>query len=805
MKEIVKEIEEQRHQVEEKQVELENFNEQVTDRDLAPDSVRAKGISKQKKKAQIEQELQEERQKLEQKEAQKEELETPGTSDVKLIFVGNSDVGKTQLSRYLENNTLEKERASTHGIRLNRWLPQAKVSPAFETLKDKVAVNIWDFGGQEYYHGTFRLFLSNFAVYVLLWEDKTNVNQIINTPISNKEKEALQHYHYRYWLDNIRHYAPNSSIIIVQNKIDIDEIREINTQLIEDYKISGTHYISLHQAAQKNNDAFKWRFDLFSENLAKAILRVSRDQTNVRRSSSWIKIRDAVVEANPSKKKNPDNPFSPFMKTGKQIKIDDFKKVCKIIEPDLSESELSTIPKWLHNSGAIIYFYKNNTLNKRVYLNPGWVTEGIYATLNETVRKKIGEFTIEDIPTSKRGSISKTTVIELMKEMEIIFEKEIEKEGKIIKSYVAPQYLPETHPIEDLYDIAASGLQRKAYYIKLPLYFFRKVLQRMIFYYGMSSNVQNVQASYYWKKGILFEKNEIKIMFKGYTVKEDQNSGFFMIGAEPKDNYQSIQREVFHIIVEILRDANLTEIARRSLESKEEQMHANGIHELHEDWTRDYELPTIETPGWLKNMEVSVDGETFVNYLNLCTANRKGHLFVSPKPGQQVRIHDYELLLDHKAKRPLKVFFSYSHKDTEIMNKLAVHLAPLKRLDKIEVWSDQAIQAGDEWDAAIKNNLRDSDIILLLISADFVASSYIWKEEIPLALKLQSDPAERVSRVVPIYLRPFDFSGLSFSKQEIIPKQEDTEKLLAISQWDNMDEAFTQVAKDIREVIDSLL
>ena len=74
-------------------------------------------------------------------------------------------------------------------------------------------------------------------------------------------------------------------------------------------------------------------------------------------------------------------------------------------------------------------------------------------------------------------------------------------------------------------------------------------------------------------------------------------------------------------------------------------------------------------------------------------------------PTKRLRIHDFELLLDDQPQRPLKVFFSYSHKDTEIMNQLAVHLAPLKRLEKIETWSDKAIQAGDEWDEAIINNL----------------------------------------------------------------------------------------------------
>jgi internalin A len=126
-------------------------------------------------------------------------------------------------------------------------------------------------------------------------------------------------------------------------------------------------------------------------------------------------------------------------------------------------------------------------------------------------------------------------------------------------------------------------------------------------------------------------------------------------------------------------------------------------------------------------------------------------------------------------------------------------MAPLRRLEKIEVWTDKAIQAGEEWDVEIENNLRDSNIILLLVSADFVASSYIWEKEIPMALQLEKESG---AKVVPIYLRPFDFSGLNFSKNQMIPK-DSGQNLRAISQWENMDEAYMEVARKIREVIES--
>ncbi len=78
-------------------------------------------------------------------------------------------------------------------------------------------------------------------------------------------------------------------------------------------------------------------------------------------------------------------------------------------------------------------------------------------------------------------------------------------------------------------------------------------------------------------------------------------------------------------------------------------------------------------------------------------------------------------------------------------------------------------------------------------------SSYIWEKETPIALQLEKESSVKVA---PIYLRPFDFSNLEFSKNQMIPKDSGG-KLRAISQWENTDEAFMDTAKRIREVIDS--
>ena len=79
---------------------------------------------------------------------------------------------------------------------------------------------------------------------------------------------------------------------------------------------------------------------------------------------------------------------------------------------------------------------------------------------------------------------------------------------------------------------------------------------------------------------------------------------------------------------------------------------------------------------------------------------------------------------------PLKLFISYSHQDEKYKDQLTTHVTSLKRRGIVKEWHDRKLVAGEEWDKIIKQELLDSDIILLLISSDFLASNYCYDIEI---------------------------------------------------------------------------
>jgi hypothetical protein len=139
------------------------------------------------------------------------------------------------------------------------------------------------------------------------------------------------------------------------------------------------------------------------------------------------------------------------------------------------------------------------------------------------------------------------------------------------------------------------------------------------------------------------------------------------------------------------------------------------------------------------------------------------------------------------------VFFSYSHKDEALRDTLETHLAMLKRQGVIDTWHDRRIVAGEEIDNSIDEHLANADVVLLLISSDFLASDYCYMREAALALRRHT---EGKSRVIPVILRPCDWKHPPLDRLLAVPTDGK-----AITMWPNIDEAFLDVTKSIRNAV----
>jgi hypothetical protein len=145
------------------------------------------------------------------------------------------------------------------------------------------------------------------------------------------------------------------------------------------------------------------------------------------------------------------------------------------------------------------------------------------------------------------------------------------------------------------------------------------------------------------------------------------------------------------------------------------------------------------------------------------------------------------------GKRAARIFISYSHADESYKKKLEQHLALLKRLGIVETWSDRDLKPGQEWNDQIRSNLNGADIVLILVSASFLASDYAYEEEMLAALK-QTGKA-----VVPIILSPVVWKLAPFARFQALP-----EDARPVSTWQNQDEAWAQIAGSLRRLVQAM-
>lgn len=148
-------------------------------------------------------------------------------------------------------------------------------------------------------------------------------------------------------------------------------------------------------------------------------------------------------------------------------------------------------------------------------------------------------------------------------------------------------------------------------------------------------------------------------------------------------------------------------------------------------------------------------------------------------------------------KNKVNIFYCYAHEDEDIRKALDTHLSTLRRIGLIKSWHDGDILSGTEWEETIATQLNAADIILLLVSSDFIGSDYCYEKEMMKALERH---AIHRARVIPILLRPVDWEGTPFSKLQMLPTG-----TKAITLWSNRDEALNDVARGIREAIDDFL
>ena len=375
-------------------------------------------------------------------------------NEAKLILVGRGEVGKTSLVNRLVHKEFNKRQRKTDGIKITEWDLELK-------KKDKVRLNVWDFGGQDIMHGTHQFFLTERSLYLLVLDGRGGL----------EDNDA------EYWLKLISSFGGNSPVVVVLNKIN-------------------AHPFDLNRNALKEKYPFIKEFvktDCEDKTgiaqLLKTIKRETNSLENLRTPfpAVWFKIKEEISKIDEN-----------------YLSFEQFKEFCKKHgEPEDNAHEL--LAGYLHQLGIALNYKDDPRLSDKHVLNPHWLTNGIYKILNsKLLDEQKGEITADDLPKilDKKNYPANMHcfLLDLLKRFELCFNF---PDGQ--NHFLIPELLDKQEPKEAKSFIAEECLNFQYHYIILPSGLLPRFIVRT---YTLSQGLKR------WRSGVILQLDGCKALVK---------------------------------------------------------------------------------------------------------------------------------------------------------------------------------------------------------------------------------------------------------------------------------------------------
>ncbi|NEQ52141.1 MAG: GTP-binding protein, partial [Leptolyngbya sp. SIO3F4] len=456
--------------------------------------------------------------------------------------------------------------------------------------------------------------------------------------------------------------------------------------------------------------------------------------------ASWFEIKNRLAEMSEN-----------------YISFEEYRKICRE-HGEHEQNAQDSLAIHLHSLGIALNYKDDTRLRDTHILNPHWVTNGIYTLLNahELTTTK-GELELacmaRNLDLNKYPPERHGFILELMRKFELCFQFE-EKDS----CYLIPDLLDKQQPPEASDFIPAECLNFRYEYSILP----EGLLPRFI----VRSHVLSLHQPR-WRTGVILH-------FEGNRA---------LVKADPQEKCVTI-----NIDGPLLSRRRLLTVIRSDFDR---------IHSSFKSKPKEL----VPVPGH-PNVNVS--------YKELLIREKKGKTSFDELDAEdliELNVRDLlngvdiegsrqQSLKMDRLNRPLSLFYSYSHKDEALRDQLDTHLKILQRQQLIQPWHDRRIVAGENYTQQIDDHLSRADIILLLISADFIASDYCYNIELEKAMARHYTGD---TKVIPIILRSTDWKNTPFKELQAFPTN-----AKPITLWSDRDEAWLNVETSIKQAIEDI-
>ncbi|MEE1899989.1 leucine-rich repeat domain-containing protein [Flavobacterium rakeshii] len=693
----------------------------------------------------------------------------------KVLLLGNHATGKSTLLNYLLNDGKEiiKSECSTHIIQIQK-------KPTILKDNQLPSAIYFDFGGQDYYHGLYKAFLTNDTLNLLLWNYKSNQNGLRE----DSNNLFTRDFTNEYWLYQLKHSfdkkrveGDTEPIILIQTSADLKESsRKAYYDKDEIFSIINEFYISLDIETLKKNRTLKGSLEFLNIQINDE---VDKKQKAIQRPAWFGDFLRFILNST-------DKNCTSITEIRKEYK--------RTIEENETESEIIEFLKedldQLHKKGIILYY--KDELSEVAWLNPMNTVQYIHDNILSQKLLKESNGVVNE----KEFNCDKNILNLLMLQKVIFFDKSE-------NNYIIPNFLPLSDSLSNKYDIITFGLNKPQLTLSFEKFLPFGIVNQLIIEFG-----QNPDIKHFWRDQIIFTlNNEVRILIKlNFSQLKIETYYGFLNNNEKRQNL--IKKYIFNCLIAIYWDINI--ISFDKYLKLNDVISNNHINDLSEDYFlnikkikfknldsslekyRDvkfnFEKENIflhEETEEVKDMFnginfiqainklpddlfLSIDNKTFINGGDFIEAVHNELNFIDlfdksfKKIYKQKSLYDYNIFTNKKVNKVKKIFISYSKQDLSLINELLDHLSTLKRDGLIATWYCTELIAGGEWDRDIQKHFDDSDLIFFMISSNLIRTDYVHKYEISKAFerkKYQSD-----FKIVPIIL---DFCSWSTKENNL--------------------------------------
>jgi len=291
--------------------------------------------------------------------------EKPVKNDTyKVLVVGDGKAGKSCMVKRLVENEFCGGWDSTHGIAVEQ----------FEDTDNRYGfsyrLNLWDFGGQEIYHHTHRMFLQANATYILLWNEETEYQDTIEQTVGPK-KYYWENKKVPYWLDYIRYLGQNSPVVVAQTCSSPEDRKKPHpdeAELVHAYREALPHVSEFLPIDAEEDDPKASGYKRFIQELEYAIDSLERKEYL---PAHWLPVREKLEEMTPREAAKDRADFMSIQRN--TLELEEFLDMV----PDQEPEPMKLLTNWLVPTGVV--FYKEGLFDDKIILNQAWAIRAVYA------------------------------------------------------------------------------------------------------------------------------------------------------------------------------------------------------------------------------------------------------------------------------------------------------------------------------------------------------------------------------------------------------------------------------------------